>query len=262
MPLRFRKSFKIAPGIRINLSKSGVSTSIGKRGASVNLSKRGTRVTTGIPGTGISFSQLFGGKKAKTQGDVSSIPNLPSRPVIQSQKGTKIPFLVMVLSGIVAIICQVMLCSAVVSEFLAPPTPIPTFDLVAAQNTAIAEAWVSYTQTMIAESTNNPLPTATLPPTETMMPTETTSTTPSPLPTATLIVFVTDTPFFLNLPANQPTSAPVGGTCPCSGDTLNCGDFNTHAAAQACYSYCVSQGAGDIHKLDGNNDGSACESLP
>ena len=63
MSFRFRKSVKIAPGIRINLSKSGISTSIGKRGATVNISKRGTRVTAGIPGTGISASKLYPSKK-------------------------------------------------------------------------------------------------------------------------------------------------------------------------------------------------------
>lgn len=59
MAFRFRKSVKIAPGIRLNFSKSGVSTSIGKRGATVNLSKRGTRVTVGLPGTGLSTSKLY-----------------------------------------------------------------------------------------------------------------------------------------------------------------------------------------------------------
>lgn len=63
MSFRFRKSVKIAPGIRVNFSKSGVSTSIGKRGATVNLSKRGTRVTAGLPGTGLSASKLYPSKK-------------------------------------------------------------------------------------------------------------------------------------------------------------------------------------------------------
>lgn len=62
MAIRIRKSFKIAPGIKINVSKSGVSTSLGGKGATVNLSKRGTRVTTGIPGTGISSSTLYKSK--------------------------------------------------------------------------------------------------------------------------------------------------------------------------------------------------------
>ncbi|KAB8331127.1 DUF4236 domain-containing protein [Scytonema tolypothrichoides VB-61278] len=41
MGFRFRKSVKIAPGLKLNLSKSGGSLSIGGRGATVNLSSRG-----------------------------------------------------------------------------------------------------------------------------------------------------------------------------------------------------------------------------
>lgn len=54
MSLRFRKSIKLAPGIRMNLSGSGVSWSIGPRGASVSIGKRGAFLNTGIPGTGLS----------------------------------------------------------------------------------------------------------------------------------------------------------------------------------------------------------------
>lgn len=49
----FRKRIKIAPGVNINLSKSGASLSVGPRGAKMNFGKRGTYITTGIPGTGI-----------------------------------------------------------------------------------------------------------------------------------------------------------------------------------------------------------------
>ena len=54
MVLRFRRSIRILPGIRVNLSKSGASVSVGGRGATVNVSKRGVTRTVGIPGTGIS----------------------------------------------------------------------------------------------------------------------------------------------------------------------------------------------------------------
>jgi hypothetical protein len=57
MGYRFRKSIKILPGIRFNLSKSGVSATVGKPGASVNISERGTRGTVGLPGSGISYSE-------------------------------------------------------------------------------------------------------------------------------------------------------------------------------------------------------------
>ena len=61
MALRFRKSFKLAPGIRWNLSGSGSSWTIGPRGASVGIGKRGTFLNSGLPGTGLSYrSQLSG----------------------------------------------------------------------------------------------------------------------------------------------------------------------------------------------------------
>jgi len=62
------------------------------------------------------------------------------------------------------------------------------------------------------------------------------------------------------MPTQQQGSG--GSTCSCSADTLNCENFNTHSEAQACYEYCIAQGAGDIHKLDQENDGLACEGLP
>lgn len=57
MAIRFRKSFKLAPGIRMNLSGGGLSWSLGPRGASIGIGKRGTFLNTGIPGTGLSSRQ-------------------------------------------------------------------------------------------------------------------------------------------------------------------------------------------------------------
>jgi hypothetical protein len=54
MAIRFRKSIKIMPGVRINISKTGISTSLGPRGATVNLRRGRRKLTTGIPGTGFS----------------------------------------------------------------------------------------------------------------------------------------------------------------------------------------------------------------
>lgn len=63
MAFRFSKSIRILPGVRINLSKTGASVSLGGRGASVNASRRGIRTTAGLPGTGFSWSKLFGSRK-------------------------------------------------------------------------------------------------------------------------------------------------------------------------------------------------------
>lgn len=70
MGMRFRKSFKIAPGVKLNLSKRGIGVSAGVKGARVSLNSKG-RVTksVGIPGTGISYvssSKLGASKKKAT----------------------------------------------------------------------------------------------------------------------------------------------------------------------------------------------------
>jgi len=50
---KFRKRIKIAPGVNVNLSKSGISGTFGAKGASVNMGKNGVYANAGIPGTGI-----------------------------------------------------------------------------------------------------------------------------------------------------------------------------------------------------------------
>jgi hypothetical protein len=57
-------------------------------------------------------------------------------------------------------------------------------------------------------------------------------------------------------------TTPATGPCGCSANLYNCSDFSTHAQAQQCFDYCQAQGVGDIHQLDSDNDGSACEGLP
>lgn len=59
MGFRFRQVLRVFPGLRLNLSKSGVSTSLGGHGATVNLSKRGIRGTVGLPGSGLSYSKML-----------------------------------------------------------------------------------------------------------------------------------------------------------------------------------------------------------
>ncbi len=55
MGFRFRKSVKLFPGVRLNFSKSGISTSIGVRGATVNFGHGRQSASLGIPGTCISY---------------------------------------------------------------------------------------------------------------------------------------------------------------------------------------------------------------
>lgn len=57
MGLRFRKSVRLLPGVRLNISKQGLSSlSIGGRGLTYNIGRKGTRGTVGLPGSGLSYS--------------------------------------------------------------------------------------------------------------------------------------------------------------------------------------------------------------
>jgi len=60
MSLRFRRTMKIAPGLRLNATKRGLSISAGVRGARVTWGTSGTRATAGIPGSGIFYSEKLG----------------------------------------------------------------------------------------------------------------------------------------------------------------------------------------------------------
>lgn len=54
MAWSYRKRIKIIPGVHLNFSKRGISTTIGVRGASLNFSQHGTTLNTSIPGLGLS----------------------------------------------------------------------------------------------------------------------------------------------------------------------------------------------------------------
>jgi hypothetical protein len=54
MSLRFRRSFKILPGVRLNLTKRGVGTTIGGPLARVSINSNGDITKSiGLPGTGL-----------------------------------------------------------------------------------------------------------------------------------------------------------------------------------------------------------------
>ena len=76
MGLRFRKSMKIIPGVRLNFSKSGVSASLGTTGARITLSKNGVYSNVGLPGTGVYMRERIlkpSGPKSKSASKTSKI---------------------------------------------------------------------------------------------------------------------------------------------------------------------------------------------
>lgn len=220
----------------MNLSKGGISTSIGKAGGTLNIGKRGIRPTVGIPGSGLSFTPSIGAG-ASTKGN--------------NVFASSIAFIISLVLICVICVCVIGLVffPSTDGTSTSTPTAVTILDpaIIIANTSSAAQ-----TQTRIAEPfTSTPFSyfTATYMPPVTLAPTWT--------------PFPTNTPLVLSIQAIIiPSGNNSGGACACSGDTLNCKDFSSHAEAQACYSYCASQGMGDIHKLDENNDGNACESLP
>lgn len=57
MGFKFRKSIKIAPGLRVNVTSKGVSSvSVGGKGGTFNVNKKGVKATASIPRTGLSHT--------------------------------------------------------------------------------------------------------------------------------------------------------------------------------------------------------------
>ena len=69
MAIRFRKSIKLMPGVRVSLSKSGISGSLGVNGARVSVNSKGqVRGTAGLNGTGLSSTTMLNSKsKSKSK---------------------------------------------------------------------------------------------------------------------------------------------------------------------------------------------------
>jgi uncharacterized protein DUF4236 len=107
MGFRFRRSVKLIPGLRLNLSKSGVSLTAGVPGAHLNFSPRGARTTFGVPGSGFSWSQnLNPGQQTtsrcvppesserfspiRTSSELEQTVNTPGHKVVYRRSGRKL----------------------------------------------------------------------------------------------------------------------------------------------------------------------------
>ena len=80
MAWNYRKRIKIIPGVRLNLSKGGISTSIGIRGASLTLGKKGAFVNTGIPGSGFYSRQKISSINKTPTTDITPTQNQYDEP--------------------------------------------------------------------------------------------------------------------------------------------------------------------------------------
>ena len=73
---------------------------------------------------------------------------------------------------------------------------------------------------------------------------------------------IADDPLRFSYTVVVPEPPPEAQACDCSDDALNCEDFACQQAAQACFEYCMQTVGHDVHDLDQDEDGIACEGLP
>lgn len=77
MAMKFRKSFKVAPGVKVTLGRRSASVSVGPKGFKHSINTRGeVHRTTSIPGTGLYDRQRIGtiGGNTHTSGGQSPTP--------------------------------------------------------------------------------------------------------------------------------------------------------------------------------------------
>lgn len=95
MGFRFHRSVRLFPGVRLNFSRSGVSTSVGVRGASMTFGSRGTYANVGIPGSGLSYRTRLDSPAPRQRvvepAGIWSTPDRPARGPIQSPGVASIP---------------------------------------------------------------------------------------------------------------------------------------------------------------------------
>lgn len=79
MSVRFRRSMKLAPGVRLNFSKNTVGMSFGVPGARYTINSKGRKTfTTGIPGTGLyNVETINSGTRTRSSANQSSVQDKP-----------------------------------------------------------------------------------------------------------------------------------------------------------------------------------------
>lgn len=76
MGIRFRRSIKLAPGLRMNLGLGGLGLSVGPRGANIGIGSRGAYANVGIPGTGLSTRHRLSGTFQRTRSRTEDLAGL------------------------------------------------------------------------------------------------------------------------------------------------------------------------------------------
>lgn len=124
MGWRFRKSLRIAPGLRVNISKTGLSYTVGRPGLSVNLGRKGAFANLGLPGTGLSYRQKISQGATNLSGGLprsSTVGNAytPPAPPLSPGSGSRRSFL-----GLITAIGLAWLAATIVTSLKQPDSQV------------------------------------------------------------------------------------------------------------------------------------------
>jgi hypothetical protein len=116
MGMRFRKIFGLG-GVRLNLSKSGVSASLGVPGLHYNVPlisarNRRQRLTVGLPGSGLSYSQNIGAPTSIEHRP----PPLPTESRMTPAKALGISLGCFVLGSVSLVVLFILIMSAMAAN--------------------------------------------------------------------------------------------------------------------------------------------------
>jgi hypothetical protein len=75
--LILRKSIKLLPGVRLNISKSGLSLSLGPKGARVTTGQRGTHLHLDLPGSGLYYRRKLDANESDNNKEKKADEALP-----------------------------------------------------------------------------------------------------------------------------------------------------------------------------------------
>ena len=93
MRVRFRRSFRVIPGVKINLNKKSVGVTVGRRGMHYTVNSKGQKTASvGLPGTGLSVQQTFKPKQNPSSCQLQKLVSLRSGLI-----GLAVVFIVVVL---------------------------------------------------------------------------------------------------------------------------------------------------------------------
>lgn len=112
MGIRFRKSFKVAPGVRLNVGKKSSSLSFGGKGFRTSVSSSGKRThTVGIPGTGVSCVSTSGSKRSRSRSQ--SVHHSGSYQKPASPLMLKVCGVIVLIIGVLALLLAIVAFSTV-----------------------------------------------------------------------------------------------------------------------------------------------------